>query len=205
MYSRKDFGTICHISNFSTKFRLFYSAGNEFPLTGQCNTSAIQSVEEETLENLLSDEDLFGSSEVYREAMEILESKGSFQCEKLAVFGGKFIHAYTTHPSIKNPWKDVSIRCIETVNYDIVDISHPMQGNRMYGSHHEAAILVRNTVCKMISRLFLFLFCSYFLVTILIVSKHSIERIIFHTVEYSTMRFLVQSSHTEEGDTKLSQ
>ena len=114
-------------------------------MTGQSNTSAIQSVEEEPMESLLSDEDLFGSSEVYREAMEILESKGSFQCEKLAVFGGKFIHAYTTHPSIKNPWKDVSIRCIETVNYDIVDISHPMQGSRMDGTHHEAAILVRNT------------------------------------------------------------
>ena len=135
-----------------------FSAGNEFPLTGQFNTSAIQSVEDEPVIRLLSDEDLFGSREVYGEAMEILGSKGSFQSEKVAVFGGKFIHAYTTHPSIKNPWKDVSIRCIETVNYDIVDISHPMQGNRMDGNHHEAAILV-STKCFSSCFAFGFLFC----------------------------------------------
>ena len=75
--------------------------------------------------------------------METLASKGSFEGEKVAVFGGNFIHAFKTHPSIKKPWADVSIRCIENVNYDIVDISHPMQGNRMDGNHHEAAVLVR--------------------------------------------------------------
>jgi hypothetical protein len=119
------------------------SAGNEFPLTGRFNVSVIQSVEEKPADGLLSDEELFGSREVYGEAMEILASKGSFEREKLAVFGGKCIHAFKTHPSIKKPWTDVSIRSIECVNYDIVDVSHPMQGNRMDGNHHEAAVLVR--------------------------------------------------------------
>ena len=121
-----------------------YSAGNEFPLTGRFNVSAIQTVEETVVEGLLSDEALFGSREVYSEALEILASKGSLECEKVAIFSGKFISIFTTHPSIKNPWTDVSIRSIETVNYDIVDVSHPMQGNRMDGNHHEAAVMVRS-------------------------------------------------------------
>uniref|UniRef100_A0A7S4AD27 Helicase C-terminal domain-containing protein n=1 Tax=Pseudo-nitzschia australis TaxID=44445 RepID=A0A7S4AD27_9STRA len=116
-------------------------AGNEFPLTGRFNTSAIQTVEEKPVDDLLSDEELFGSKKVYLEAMESLMSNGSFSMEKIAVFGGKFIAVFKTHPSIKNPWTEVSIRSIETVNYDIVDLSHPMQGNRMDGKHHEAAIM----------------------------------------------------------------
>lgn len=127
----------------SIEFFATCSAGSEFPLTGRFNASAIQSVEEKPADSLLSDEELFGSREVYLEAMESLASKGSFEREKVAVFGGSFIHAFKTHPSIKKPWADVSIRCIETVNYDIVDISHPMQGNRTDGNHHEAAVLVR--------------------------------------------------------------
>eukprot|EP00537_Pseudo-nitzschia_pungens_P017045 CAMPEP_0172401908 /NCGR_PEP_ID=MMETSP1061-20121228/52508_1 /TAXON_ID=37318 /ORGANISM="Pseudo-nitzschia pungens, Strain cf. pungens" /LENGTH=112 /DNA_ID=CAMNT_0013135719 /DNA_START=60 /DNA_END=395 /DNA_ORIENTATION=+ len=98
-------------------------AGNEFPLTGPYSASAIQGVEEQPADGLLSDQDLFGSKEVYLEAMEQLVSKGSFSTEKIAVYGGKFISVFKTHPSIKNPWTDVSIRSIETVNYDIVDIS----------------------------------------------------------------------------------
>ena len=125
------------------KMRNNCSAGNEFPLTGRFNVSAIQSVEEEIADGLLSDEELFGSRAVYREALEILASKGSFESEKVALFGGKSISIFKTHPSIKNPWTDVSIRSIENVNYDIVDLSHPMQGNRTDGNHHEAAVLVR--------------------------------------------------------------
>ena len=120
-----------------------HSAGNEFPLTGPFNATSIQSIEVKPVDILLSDEELFGSREVYIEAMEILVRKGFFEQEKVAVFGGKFIHAFKTHLSIKYPWKDVSIRSIENVNYDIVDISHPMQGYRMDGNHHEAAVMVR--------------------------------------------------------------
>ncbi|MGK3741680.1 MAG: ATP-dependent helicase YprA (DUF1998 family) [Bacillariaceae sp.] len=119
-------------------------AGNEFPLTGRFNVSAIQSVEVKPVEGLLSDEELFGSKGVYLEALEDLTSKDSLYKEnKIAVFGGESISVFKTHPSIKNPWTTVSIRSIETVNYDIVDISHPMQGNRVGGCHHEAAIMVR--------------------------------------------------------------
>jgi len=120
-------------------------AGNEFPLTGRFNVSAIQNVEVRPGEKdlLLSDEELFGSKDVYQEALENLISKGSLYHEKnIAVYGGEeSISVFKTHPSIKNPWTTVSIRSIETVNYDIVDISHPMQGNRMDGCHHEAAIM----------------------------------------------------------------
>ena len=119
-------------------------AGNEFPLTGRFNVSAIQSVEVKSVGGLLSDEELFGSKEVYLEALENLTSKDSLYKEnKIAVFGGESISVFKTHPSIKNPWTTVSIRSIETVSYDIVDMSHPMQGNRMGGCHHEAAIMVR--------------------------------------------------------------
>jgi hypothetical protein len=126
-----------------TQISLPDSAGNEFPLTGSFNASAIQSVEEKLADGLLSDEELFGSREVYLEALENLASKGSFEREKIAVFGGTFIFVFKTHPSIKKPWSDVSIRSIENVSYDIVDLSHPMQGNRMDGNHHEAAVMVR--------------------------------------------------------------
>jgi DEAD/DEAH box helicase domain-containing protein len=63
-------------------------------------------------------------------------------CEgRLAVFGENKISVFRTHSSIKNPWTKVSIRSIENVNYDIVDLTHPMQANRMDGSHNEAAVL----------------------------------------------------------------
>jgi hypothetical protein len=70
-----------------TQISLPDSAGNEFPLTGSFNASAIQSVEEKLADGLLSDEELFGSREVYLEALENLASKGSFEREKIAVFG----------------------------------------------------------------------------------------------------------------------
>lgn len=186
------------------------SAGNEFPLTGRWNASAIQSVEEKPIDGLLSDEELFGSREVYLEALEILASKGSFEREKVAVFGGKFTTVFKTHPSIKNPWTDVSIRSIETVNYDIVDLSHPMQGNRMDGNHHEAAVLVRIWRILAHDKFDLRVFCFFSLCLIhlcgtlfLINNRNFPFRTTFHTAEYSIMRFPVLSSHTEEVVTRL--
>ena len=117
-------------------------AGQEFPLTGKLNVTAVQSVEDSPKRSLLSDEALFGSAEVYQEALENLISNGSMCEGKLPVFGGKAVSAFKTHPSIKNTWTKVSIRSIENINYDIVDISHPMQANRMDGCHNEAAVLV---------------------------------------------------------------
>jgi DEAD/DEAH box helicase domain-containing protein len=118
-------------------------AGNEFPLTGGFNVRAIQTIDHEMINGLLSDEDLFGSKHVYREALENLLSKGSlYEENNIAIYGDNSISVFKTHPSIKNSWSKVSIRSIETVNYDIVDISHPMQRNQMGGCHHEAAIMV---------------------------------------------------------------
>ena len=118
-------------------------AGQEFPLAGNVSATAIQSVEMSPDPELLSDESLFGSKDVYKEALENLVSQGNMCGCSLPIFGGKKVLVHQTHASIKHPWNQVSIRSMESVNYNIVDLSHPMQANRMDGSHHEAAILVR--------------------------------------------------------------
>jgi DEAD/DEAH box helicase domain-containing protein len=116
-------------------------AGEEFPLAGSLNVSVIQSTGE-TPGGLLSDENLFGSIEVYREALETLVSQGSVIEEYVAIAGKQQKTViYKTHLSIKNPWTKVSIRSMESVNYDIVDISHPMQGGRTDGIHGAAAVM----------------------------------------------------------------
>ncbi len=61
-------------------------AGEEFPLAGSLNVSVIQSTGE-TPGGLLSDENLFGSIEVYREALETLVSQGSVIEEYVAIAG----------------------------------------------------------------------------------------------------------------------
>jgi DEAD/DEAH box helicase domain-containing protein len=117
-------------------------AGQEYPLTGKLNVTAIQSIEDPPKQRLLSDEALFGSAEIYEESLENLMSNGSICEGKLPIFGGRSVSVFKTHPSVKTPWTKVSIRSIENINYDIVDISHPMQANRMDGCHNEAAVLV---------------------------------------------------------------
>jgi DEAD/DEAH box helicase domain-containing protein len=121
-------------------------AGQEFPLAGSLNATAIQSVEVSPARDLLSDESLFGSREVYTEALENLVSQGKVCGGQLPAFGGKNVTVYQTRVSIKHPWNQVSIRSMELVSYNIVDLSHPMQANRMDGSHHEAVILVSEHV-----------------------------------------------------------
>ena len=83
-------------------------------------------------QGFLSDYDLFGSKDVYQEALETLLGQGSVIDEVVSIKAheGKTV-IHKTHPSIKNPWTKVSIRSIENINYEIVDISHPMQGGRM--------------------------------------------------------------------------
>jgi DEAD/DEAH box helicase domain-containing protein len=116
-------------------------AGNEWPLVGRLNASAIQNVDLCSDESLLSDEDLFGSREVYAEALENLISQGSLSPEKIHLGSSRAITIFKTHPSIKHPSTKTSIRSIESVNYDIIDLNHPMQNGRMDGSHHEGAVL----------------------------------------------------------------
>mmetsp|Transcript_34013 Transcript_34013/g.82469 ORF Transcript_34013/g.82469 Transcript_34013/m.82469 type:complete len:1203 (+) Transcript_34013:185-3793(+) len=120
-------------------------AGQEFPLTGHANVLTIQSTEDpEKLKekNLLCDYDLFGSEDIYQEALETLQVQGAVKKEIVGVRtkeGSAVI--YKTHTSIKNPWMKVSIRSMESVNYDIVDTSHPMQGGRMDQICNEAAVM----------------------------------------------------------------
>ena len=115
-------------------------AGQEYPLTGTWNASVLKATGNETSTGLLSDKNLFGSPEVYEEAMENLLSVGSLIEEKVATTSGTII-SHKTHPSIKKPWTQVSIRSIEPVSYQIVDISHPKQGGRTDRILDEAAIL----------------------------------------------------------------
>jgi DEAD/DEAH box helicase domain-containing protein len=122
-------------------------AGQEFPLVGQWNVATITSASSSSSSSepvgLLSDESLFGSKQVYQEALETLLSQGSVTEEAVAVAGNKRrrLTVYKTHPSIQNPWTQVSIRSMEPVNYDIVNIAHPKQGGRMDGIHDEAAVM----------------------------------------------------------------
>lgn len=117
-------------------------AGQEFPLTGSMNVSSIYNPNSHITADYLSDFDLFGSEKVYQEALETLIIHGSVTKENLSHTNeeGKII-IYKTHPSIKNPWMKVSIRSMESVNYDIVDLSHPRQANRMDTIHDKAAVL----------------------------------------------------------------
>jgi DEAD/DEAH box helicase domain-containing protein len=107
-------------------------AGLEFPICGPMNVSMIKSTNDPKVRSqkgLLSDYDLFGSKDVCREALETLLSQGSLIKEIIPVNAkdGKAV-IYKTHPSIRNPWTRVSIRSMESVNYEIVDVSHPKQG-----------------------------------------------------------------------------
>ena len=122
-------------------------AGQEFPLSGSLNVSKIKSTADYGTDDadeqaLLCDHDLFGSVDVYQEALESLQTQGSVTKESIAIKAeeGRVI-VYNTHPSIRNPWTTVSIRSMESVNYDIVDVSHPKQGGRMDRICDEAAVM----------------------------------------------------------------
>jgi DEAD/DEAH box helicase domain-containing protein len=121
-------------------------AGAEFPLTGDVSVATVQSVapmDEESKKNLLSDNDLFGSREVYDEAFDTLLTTGSFVREQVATtsFTKPTCTVFRTHGSIDKPWTRVSLRSIEPVSYDIVDVSHPKQRGRMDGIHDSSAIM----------------------------------------------------------------
>lgn len=121
-------------------------AGLEFPLAGSLNVCMIQStsVSHDAFEKeLLCDYDLFGSETIYQEALDMGRGQGSLKEETIAIQSKKVkIKIYKTHPSIKTPWMNVSIRSMESVNYDIVDISHPMQGAYVVATVGVAEIFV---------------------------------------------------------------
>jgi DEAD/DEAH box helicase domain-containing protein len=116
-------------------------ASKEWPLMGKMNASSLQNAELHSAEDLLSDEGLFGSNEVYKEALENLVSQCSVSMEKVPTGRSCVATIFKCHPSIKHPSTMVSIRSIESVNYDIIDLEHPLQNRRMDGAQDEATVL----------------------------------------------------------------
>jgi DEAD/DEAH box helicase domain-containing protein len=124
-------------------------AGEEFPLCGELTVTTIQQAapaygeDDKPHQQILADQELFGSLHVYNESMETLISNGSIIKESVAVSCSRQDNAtiYKTHPSIQKPWLRVSLRSIEPLSYDIVDLSHPGQGGKMDGIHHNEAIM----------------------------------------------------------------
>jgi DEAD/DEAH box helicase domain-containing protein len=121
-------------------------AGAEFPLTGDVSVATVQStnpIDEESSKHLLSDNKLFGSREVYDEAFDTLLTTGSFVREQVATTSltNQTCTVFRTHGSIDKPWSRVSLRSIEPLSYDIVDVSHPKQGGRMDGIQDNSAVM----------------------------------------------------------------
>lgn len=90
--------------------------------------------------------ELFGSRELYIDAIEKLKSEGHliqqnlfsqkhYQTHQLLSF-----FCYTIHPSIQNPWSMVSLRSVEPITYNIVNVGHPLQGNKTDKVYNNKAI-----------------------------------------------------------------
>jgi len=120
-------------------------AAEEFPLTGSLPLTCLlnESTIDETTPEFISDETLMG--EGYLDAVTFLSQKGLLSRKKVKAMqsSGKVeaILVYKTHPIVKSPWKRVSLRSIEPVNYSIVDLSHPAQSNRTDKIHDKSAVL----------------------------------------------------------------
>ena len=123
-------------------------AGHEFPLTGYLRATDIVTTSShqhddsmcKSKHSTLCDVDLFGSQDLYNEALETLVGRGSLIPEIVAVAGlpGKsstIVHK--THPSISKPWLRVSLRSIEPLSYNIVNVAHPGQNGRMDGTIYD--------------------------------------------------------------------
>ena len=102
-------------------------ASEEFPLVGSHSVTSILSAgQSNNNDNLtLSDHDLFGCEETYREAFESILDRKQIRLEK--VNDHTEIETYSNHPSIQKPSLNVSLRSIEPINYSIVDLNHPGQ------------------------------------------------------------------------------
>eukprot|EP00985_Skeletonema_marinoi_P030862 scaffold34336_cov80-Skeletonema_marinoi.AAC.1 len=118
-------------------------AAEEFPLTGSLPLTCLlnEITNDETTPEFITDETLMG--EGYLDAVNFLSQKGLLSRKKVKAMqsSGKVetILVYKTHPIVKSPWKRVSLRSIEPVNYSIVDVSHPMQSNRTDKIHDKSA------------------------------------------------------------------
>lgn len=117
-------------------------AAEEFPLTGSLPLTCLlnESTNDETF---VPDDELMG--EGYHDAVNFLSQKRLLSTKKVKAVQstGKVdtILVHKTHPVVKSPWKRVSLRSIEPVNYSIVDLSHPMQSNQTDRIHDKSAVL----------------------------------------------------------------
>jgi DEAD/DEAH box helicase domain-containing protein len=101
-------------------------ASEEFPLVGNYSvTNILSSDPQHKDDQAISDYDLFGCEETYKEAFENLLDKGHIRLEKINQ--GADIDTYSKHPSIERPSSNVSLRSIEPISYSIVNLDHPQQ------------------------------------------------------------------------------
>jgi DEAD/DEAH box helicase domain-containing protein len=119
-------------------------ASEEFPLMGSLPwTTLQQTVDIKSASSMMCDYELFGSTLMYEEALQMLVSAGSVVKETVAVASNESRTAtvYKAHASARKPWTSVSLRSCEPVNYSVVDISHPGQGGRTDGIYDERAVM----------------------------------------------------------------
>lgn len=114
-------------------------ASEEFPSTVDRPVTCL--LDGEGTSALLSDEDLFGGQDVYKEASEALASSRSVVEERVTAPSGCSVPVYKAHASMHKSWSRVSIRSIEPVNYSVVNLAHPGQANRTDGIHDQQAVL----------------------------------------------------------------
>ena len=110
-------------------------AGEEHALVGENSITTLLTSERSKpvrCSNLI-DRTLFSGS-LYDECIEKLLKDRLITAGKVTISdaNGKeeIITTYSTHPSVDKPWARVSLRSIEPISYQIVDLNHNLQGGR---------------------------------------------------------------------------
>ncbi len=118
-------------------------AAEEFPLVGAGHSvaSIICESAQENENFTLSDCELFGSEEIYTEAIDIILERKQITVEKVNRGTNVDIELYSIHPSIQKPSLSINLRSIEPINYSIVDMSHPRQRQLGMDSICDEAVL----------------------------------------------------------------
>ena len=110
-------------------------AGEEYSLVmGQNSiTTLLTSERHQPVQSQIVDRDLF-SGALYDECIEKLLQDRLISAGRVTITdaGGKeeTIVTYSTHPSVDKPYSRVSLRSIEHIAYQIVDLNHNLQGGR---------------------------------------------------------------------------
>jgi DEAD/DEAH box helicase domain-containing protein len=116
-------------------------ASEEFPLGGSNQITVIAGDKTSAEYQHICDRRLFG--DMYDRALASLLSSGSLLEEKTPclIDPESTRSLYKARPSFRKAWSRLSIRSIESINYSVVDLSHPSQGGRSDGIHDAAAVL----------------------------------------------------------------